>query len=72
MKMASATKVSMPKKSKSSGSKQGGKEEKEQAQEQAQKIIDAAAAKQTKKASGKQKLLDLGLTEEEVNALIGN
>ena len=43
-----------------------------QAQEQAQKIIDAAAAKQTKKASGKQKLLDLGLTEEEVNALIGN
>jgi diaminopimelate epimerase len=26
---------------------------------------------QTKKASGKQKLLDLGLTEEEVKALIG-
>ena len=25
----------------------------------------------TKKASGKQKLLDLGLTEEEVKALIG-
>ena len=43
-----------------------------QAQEQAQKIIDDQAEKQTKKASGKQKLLDLGLTEEEVNALIGN
>ena len=27
--------------------------------------------KETKKASGKQKLLDLGLTEEEVKALIG-
>ena len=27
--------------------------------------------KATKKASGKQKLLDLGLTEEEVKALIG-
>ena len=26
---------------------------------------------ETKKASGKQKLLDLGLTEEEVKALIG-
>ena len=33
--------------------------------------IDAATAKATKKASGKQKLLDLGLTEEEVKALIG-
>ena len=28
-------------------------------------------AEETKKASGKQKLLDLGLTEEEVKALIG-
>jgi hypothetical protein len=27
--------------------------------------------KETKKASGKQKLLDLGLTEEEIKALIG-
>ena len=27
--------------------------------------------RETKKASGKQKLLDLGLTEEEVKALIG-
>lgn len=32
---------------------------------------DAEADKETKKASGKQKLLDLGLTEEEVKALIG-
>ena len=29
------------------------------------------ADKETKKASGKQKLLDLGLTEQEVKALIG-
>ena len=33
------------------------------------KQIDAD--KETKKASGKQKLLDLGLSEEEVKALIG-
>jgi hypothetical protein len=32
---------------------------------------DAKADKETKKASGKQKLLDLGLSEEEVKALIG-
>ena len=32
---------------------------------------DAKIAKETKKASGKQKLLDLGLTEEEVKALFG-
>ena len=32
---------------------------------------DAATAKAIKKASGKQKLLDLGLSEEEVKALIG-
>jgi len=31
----------------------------------------ARVEKETKKASGKQKLLDLGLTEEEVKALIG-
>ena len=36
-----------------------------------QKLKDAEANKETKKASGKQKLLDLGLTEEEVKALIG-
>ena len=46
-------------------------------QEEAQALIDQQAikdAEQTaidKKASGKQKLLDLGLTEEEVKALIG-
>ena len=36
-----------------------------------QEIKDAEADVVTKKASGKQKLLDLGLTEEEVKALIG-
>jgi len=36
-----------------------------------QELKDAEADKITKKASGKQKLLDLGLTEEEVKALIG-
>jgi hypothetical protein len=36
-----------------------------------QKIVQAEADKEIKKASGKQKLLDLGLTEEEVKALIG-
>jgi hypothetical protein len=36
-----------------------------------QELKDAEADMTTKKASGKQKLLDLGLTEEEVKALIG-
>ena len=36
-----------------------------------QELKDADADKETKKASAKQKLLDLGLTEEEVKALIG-
>ena len=36
-----------------------------------QELKDADADTTTKKASGKQKLLDLGLTEEEVKALIG-
>jgi hypothetical protein len=36
-----------------------------------QELKDAEANAITKKASGKQKLLDLGLTEEEVKALIG-
>ena len=36
-----------------------------------QELKDAEADVVTKKASGKQKLLDLGLTEEEVKALIG-
>ena len=36
-----------------------------------QEIKDAEQSKIDKKASGKQKLLDLGLTEEEVTSLIG-
>ena len=36
-----------------------------------QELKDADTDKETKKASGKQKLLDLGLSEEEVKALIG-
>ena len=36
-----------------------------------QELKDAEADVVTKKASGKQKLLDLGLTEAEVKALIG-
>ena len=36
-----------------------------------QELKDAEANAIAKKASGKQKLLDLGLTEEEVTALIG-
>jgi hypothetical protein len=36
-----------------------------------EELKQADADKETKKASGKQKLLDLGLSEEEVKALIG-
>ena len=36
-----------------------------------QELKDAKADAIAKKASGKQKLLDLGLSEEEVKALIG-
>jgi hypothetical protein len=36
-----------------------------------QELKQADADAETKKASGKQKLLDLGLSEEEVKALIG-
>ena len=36
-----------------------------------EELKQADADKETKKASGKQKLLDLGLTESEVKALIG-
>ena len=47
----------------------------ENAQTKAKEHSDAEKIKidlaKTKKASGKQKLLDLGLTEEEVKALIG-
>ena len=39
-------------------------------EEEAQALIDKQT-EATKKASGKQKLLDLGLSEEEVKALIG-
>ena len=39
-------------------------------QEKEQELKNAETDKETKKASGKQKLLDLGLTEEEVKALI--
>ena len=36
-----------------------------------QEIANEETNKETKKASAKQKLIDLGLTEEEVKALIG-
>ena len=36
-----------------------------------QELKDVDADKETKKASGKQKLKDLGLTDEEIQALIG-
>ena len=36
-----------------------------------QEIKDTEQSKIDKKASGKQKLLDLGLDEEEINAIIG-
>ena len=36
-----------------------------------QEIADEATAKETRKATAKQKLIDLGLTEEEIKALIG-
>jgi len=36
-----------------------------------QELKDAESDAETKKASAKQKLLDLGLTEEEVKALMG-
>ena len=36
-----------------------------------QELKDAEANKETKKASGKQKLKDLGLDDDEINALIG-
>ena len=36
-----------------------------------QELKDAEANKETKKASGKQKLKDLGLDDDEINALMG-
>ena len=53
------------------------KEKAKRDQEESQALIykenqeQAIKNEETKKASGKQKLLDLGLTEEEVKALIG-
>jgi hypothetical protein len=41
------------------------------AEVEAKNIKDAETETADKKASGKQKLLDLGLSEEEVKALIG-
>jgi len=46
-------------------------EEKKIYQEFKQNMKNLEQDAETKKASGKQKLLDLGLTEEEVKALIG-
>ena len=43
----------------------------EQINAKVQELKDAEVARNNAKASGKQKLLDLGLTEEEVKALIG-
>ena len=37
----------------------------------AQELKDAETTRANKKASGKQKLKDLGLTDEEIQALIG-
>ena len=37
----------------------------------AQELKNADEARENARASGKQKLLDLGLTEEEVKALVG-
>ena len=39
--------------------------------EEIQKLKDEEDNKETKKASGKQKLKDLGLDDDEINALIG-
>ncbi len=44
---------------------------KEEVDAKIEELKQADADKETKKASGKQKLLDLGLSEEEVKALIG-
>ena len=52
-------------------------EEAQRDQEEAQALIDQQAIKdaetdkETKKASGKQKLKDLGLDDDEIKALIG-
>ena len=43
----------------------------EQLNAKAQELKDAEANAETKKASGKQKLKDLGLDDDEIQALIG-
>ena len=43
----------------------------EQINAKAQELKDAEANAETKKASGKQKLKDLGLDDDEIKALIG-
>tara|TARA_Y100001963_G_C6632010_1_gene376750 strand:+ start:625 stop:837 length:213 start_codon:yes stop_codon:yes gene_type:complete len=45
--------------------------EEAQAATDKQAVINAETAKETKKASGKQKLKDLGLDDDEIKALIG-
>ena len=44
---------------------------KEQVNAKIQELKDAETARETKKASGKQKLKDLGLDDDEINALMG-
>jgi hypothetical protein len=43
----------------------------EQLNAKVQELKDAKVARNNARASGKQKLLDLGLTDEEIQALIG-
>lgn len=43
----------------------------EQLNAKVQELKDAEVARNNARASGKQKLLDLGLTDEEIQALIG-
>tara|TARA_B100000965_G_scaffold210166_1_gene175660 strand:+ start:3196 stop:3408 length:213 start_codon:yes stop_codon:yes gene_type:complete len=45
--------------------------EEAQAATDKQAVINAETAKETKKASGKQKLKDLGLDDDEIKALTG-
>ena len=45
--------------------------DKENAKIELQQLKDAEEEKQNKKASGKQKLKDLGLDDDEINALLG-
>lgn len=47
------------------------KKDKEANEARIQAELEAKEAKETKKASGKQKLKDLGLDDDEINALMG-